>query len=144
MRYRVISGVMALTLATMAWGAEGRIYQEDGVAISGADPVAYFELGEARQGEAEHSYQWRGAEWRFINADHRERFADDPEKYAPEYGGWCAWAAAQGHAASTTPEAWKIVEGDLYLNYNANIQAKWERDIEGFIEKADANWPDIF
>lgn len=124
--------------------SDGRIYAEDGVAISGADPVAYFERGEATQGRPEHSYQWRGVEWHFANAEHRAMFADNPQKYAPEYGGWCAWAAARGDAAATTPEAWSIVDGKLYLNYSQGIQKRWERDPDGFIERADANWPDIF
>lgn len=137
-------GVSCLMLALTASAGEGRIYAEDGVAISGADPVAYFELGEAKQGSAEHSYEWRGVTWHFANAEHRGMFADNPEKYAPEYGGWCAWAAARGDAAATSPEAWAIVDGDLYLNYNQSIQQRWEKDREDFIARADEQWPDIF
>lgn len=139
-------------LAVLAWSvtvtayadAEGRIYTEDGVALGGTDPVAYFEMREPVQGSEQHSYQWRGAEWHFASAEHREQFAADPEAYAPEYGGWCAWAAAQGNAASTTPEAWSIVDGKLYLNYSQNIHARWQRDRAEFIESADENWPEIF
>jgi YHS domain-containing protein len=130
--------------APAALAGEGRIYTEDGVAISGADPVAYFEAGAAKQGSAAHSYEWRGAEWHFTSAQNRRMFKRNPEKYAPQYGGWCAWAAARGDAAATSPEAWKIVNGKLYLNYDQQIQKRWEKDIEGFITKADENWPDIF
>lgn len=142
--HRLMIMVAALLSTGLAGAAEGRIYTEDGVAISGADPVAYFELGEAKQGSPDHSFEWRGAEWHFMNAEHRELFADNPEKYAPKYGGWCAWAAARGDAAATSPQAWSIVDGDLYLNYNQSIQKRWEKDAEGFIKQADAHWPDIF
>ncbi|MFO7857780.1 MAG: YHS domain-containing (seleno)protein [Ectothiorhodospiraceae bacterium] len=139
-------------LAALAWSVvgpafaagEGRIYTENGVALGGTDPVAYFEMQEAVQGSEQHSYEWRGAEWHFASAEHREQFAADPESYAPEYGGWCAWAAAQGNAASTTPEAWSIVDGKLYLNYSKNIHARWQGNRAEFIESADENWPEIF
>jgi YHS domain-containing protein len=140
-QWLVAVGLISASGAVMG---EGRIYAEDGVAISGADPVAYFELGEATQGSSEHSYEWRGVEWHFANPDHRAMFAENPEKYAPEYGGWCAWAAARGDAAATSPQAWAIEDGDLYLNYNQSIQTRWEKDVQGFIERADDQWPDIF
>jgi len=114
-----------------------------GVAIDGYDPVAYFTQGEPVKGESAHAYDWNGAEWRFASAEHLEMFKAAPEKYAPAYGGYCAWAVSQGYTASIDPEAWKIVDGALYLNYDRKIQQRWEGDIPGFIEAADANWPKI-
>lgn len=144
-RYLFRTAVLAVAVLLPGLAsADGQIYTEDGVALGGTDPVAYFSAGEPQSGSAEHSYQWRGAEWHFVSERHRQRFAENPQAYAPEYGGWCAWAAARGDAAPTSPEAWKIVDGELYLNYDQEIQARWESDIEGFIEAADQHWPDIF
>jgi len=113
------------------------------VAIKGYDPVAYFTDGEPVEGKSEHSYEWHGAEWHFASAEHRDMFAADPEKYAPQYGGYCAWAVAQGKTAGIDPEAWKIVDGKLYLNYNKKIQSRWEKDAETNIAAADENWPKL-
>ena len=84
-----------------------------------------------------------GCAWRFANAENRDRFAADPEAYAPQYGGYCAWAVSQGYTASTDPAAWKIVDGKLYLNYSADVQKRWQSDEAGNIAKADANWPRV-
>ena len=84
-----------------------------------------------------------GATWYFACAENRDRFAADPERYAPQYGGYCAWAVAHGYTAKIDPEAWKIVDGKLYLNYSKDVQADWAEDIPGNISKGDANWPKI-
>lgn len=114
-----------------------------GVAIEGYDPVAYFTDGRPVAGSKEHTFDWRGATWRFATAEHRDLFAAEPEKYAPQYGGYCAWAVANGYTASIDPEAWKIVDGKLYLNYDKDVQKKWSEDIPGNIAKGDANWPGL-
>jgi hypothetical protein len=89
----------------------------------------------------EFSHQWQGATWRFASAQNRERFAADPRKFAPQYGGYCAYGVANNYAVSVDPAAWRIVDGKLYLNYSKGVQADWNRDIPGYIGKADANWP---
>ena len=114
-----------------------------GVAIEGHDPVAYFTEGKPVEGKSEFTAEWKGAKWRFASAENKALFEKEPEKYAPQYGGYCAWAVAQGETAGIDPQAWKIVEGKLYLNYNKEIQAKWEQDIPGNIKKADQNWPKV-
>ncbi len=114
-----------------------------GVAIQGIDPVAYFTQGRPVEGSKAFEHQWRGATWRFANAEHRDRFAADPERYAPKYGGYCAWAVSQGYTADIDPEAWTIVEGRLYLNYSKSVQARWAADMEARIRQADANWPKL-
>lgn len=111
------------------------------LALDGYDPVAYFSEGRPVPGLEAHELEWQGATWRFASAEHRTRFESRPEQYAPRYGGYCAWAMAQGREASGDPRFWKIVEGRLYLNYDASVQKKWEADIPGFIERADENWP---
>ena len=111
-----------------------------GLALKGYDPVAYFTLGRPVKGDARLTFEWKGATWRFSTTEHRNAFVAEPERYAPSYGGYCAWAMSQGRLANIDPEAWKIVSGKLYLNYNDDIQKRWERDIPGFIAKADAAW----
>ena len=112
-------------------------------AIKGYDPVAYFTEGRPVKGSGEFEYEWMGADWRFASAENRNAFAADPEKYAPQYGGYCAYAVSQGTTADIDPEAWKIVDGRLYLNLSRDVQTIWERDVPGYIQRADANWPKI-
>ncbi len=117
------------------------IYAAGGVAIRGTDPVAYFSEGKPVAGSAEFSHSWKGVDWHFSSAENRDRFAADPESFAPRYGGYCAWAVANGYTASTVPEAWHIEDGKLYLNYSLGVRGKWLKDIPGNIERADGNWP---
>lgn len=114
-----------------------------GVAIKGYDPVAYFAGKRPVQGIPEFEYIWRGARWRFTNATDLEAFSRDPEKYAPMYGGYCAYAVSQGKVADIDPEAWTIFEGRLYLNLNKDVQKLWEKDMRTYIRLADKNWPRI-
>ena len=94
-------------------------------------------------GSPEFAYDWMGATWHFSTAENRDTFAADPDAYAPQYGGYCAYAISDGYTASTAPEAWKIVDGKLDLNFSRRIQRRWERDIPGRIESANANWPSV-
>lgn len=112
-------------------------------AIKGYDPVAYFTDGKPVEGKKEFEHEWMGAKWYFATAANRDLFKADPEKYAPRYGGYCAYAVAMGKTADIDPNAWKIVDGKLYLNYNQEIQAKWLEDVPGYIQKADMNWPGV-
>jgi len=114
-----------------------------GVAIKGYDPVAYFTDAKPVKGESDYSFEWNGARWQFASAAHRDAFKAAPEKFAPQHGGYCAWAVSQGHTASIDPAAWKIVNAKLYLNYSADVQKKWATDIPGNIAKADENWPKL-
>ena len=113
------------------------------VAVGGHDPVAYFTDGKPVEGSSEFTTEYKGATFRFATRENLEQFEADPDRYAPQYGGYCAWAVSQGYTAPIDPAAWKIVDGKLYLNYNDDIQQKWEQDIPGFIESANANWPSV-
>ncbi len=113
------------------------------VAADGYDVVAYFTRGEAVEGSDEYTHEWRGAEWHFVNEDHLERFRADPEKYAPAYGGYCAYAVAEGTAEAGDPRAWTIHEGRLFFNYDDGVQARWDKDREAYIAAADRKWPDM-
>lgn len=114
-----------------------------GVAIKGYDPVAYFTDGKPEKGSSDFAHDWNGAEWRFASAAHRDLFKADPVKYAPQFGGYCAWAVSRGYTAGIDPDAWKIVNGRLYLNYNAKVQSQWAENIPGNIAKGEENWPKI-
>ncbi|WP_425409225.1 YHS domain-containing (seleno)protein [Hyphococcus sp.] len=112
-------------------------------AVDGYDAVSYFENSAPAKGSKDFSYQYNGAEWRFATAENLEAFKSDPDKYAPQYGGYCAWAVSQGYTARGNPENWTIVDDRLYLNYNDEIQKRWEKDIPGFVALAEENWPSV-
>jgi YHS domain-containing protein len=111
------------------------------LAIEGTDPVGYFTEGRPVRGDRAHALMWRGVEWRFSSPETLAAFEADPVRYAPQYGGWCAWAVAEGYTAPTTPEAWAVVDGKLYLTHSRSTQRRWKRDIPGNVERANANWP---
>ena len=132
-----------LAVLAPAHAKEPGIYAEDGIAIDGTDAVAYFTQGKPVAGSPEYAHEWMGATWRFSTEENRAKFAADPEAYAPQYGGYCAYAVSEGYTASTVPDAWKIVDGKLYLNYSRGVQRRWERNIPERIEAANANWPAV-
>jgi len=136
--------MLLLGVATSAMAAKvDPVYQHGGLAIRGYDPVAYYQQSAPVKGSSQFSYQLRGATWLFASAENRDRFQAEPEHYAPQYGGYCAYAVSKGRTASIDPEAWKIADGRLYLNYSKGVQKKWEQDVPGNIVKADRNWPDL-
>jgi YHS domain-containing protein len=112
----------------------------DDVAIKGYDTVAYFTAGKAIKGDESFTFQWHGMTWYFLTKENRDLFATSPEKYAPQYDGYCAWAMTEARKAKTDPEVWKIVNGKLYLNCSRTAYGKWSKDIPGNITKADTNW----
>ncbi|OUR76503.1 hypothetical protein A9Q83_14270 [Alphaproteobacteria bacterium 46_93_T64] len=114
-----------------------------GVAAEGYDVVSYFKDSKAVEGTSGHSVKWQDVEWLFSSAANKQAFSDNPEKFAPQYGGYCAYAVAIGATASIDPEAWKIVDGKLYLNYSKGVQNTWEQNISGYIKSANGHWPNI-
>lgn len=115
-----------------------------GVAIEGYDTVAYFTDGQAEKGSEDFTYDWLGATWLFSNAEHRDLFAAQPVKYAPQYGGHCSLGTAFGEStANIDPEAWSIVDGKLYLQYSKSGREEWERDRAERIAAADQKWPEV-
>ncbi len=119
------------------------VFADRGLAIRGFDPVAYFTEARPVRGQAAFTHAWGGTTWRFASAANRDRFAADPAAFAPQYGGFCAFAVSEGYDAPIDPSAWKIVDGKLYLNYDRGVQRRWEADIPGRIAKGDANWPSV-
>jgi YHS domain-containing protein len=137
-----LMGATAALAADSTGGKYNSVYA--GLGAKGYDPVAYFTDGEPVQGSKQHSYDWKGVTWLFASAEHRDLFTAAPEKYAPQYGAYCSWGVAQGKLFDVDPvNAWKIVDGKLYMNFNSDIQAAWEKDIPGFIAKAEQNWPSL-
>ena len=114
-----------------------------GTAIEGYDPVAYFTQGMPVEGSDAYTHDWRGATWKFSSQENLELFKSDPEAYAPQYGGYCAYAVAKGSTASIDPEAWAIVDGKLYLNYSQSVQQTWQADRDTYLQQSEANWPSI-
>lgn len=109
-------------------------------ALRGFDPVAYFTEGKPVKGMEKYSFQWKNATWLFSSKENLDAFSQDPGKYAPQYGGYCAYGMSEGHKAPTDPNAWTIVEGKLYLNYSPKVKELWIKDPAHRIEMADKNW----
>ncbi len=114
-----------------------------GVAINGYDPVAYFTEGKPVEGSSDFTTEWMGATWHFSSAENRDMFVAAPEDYAPQYGGYCAFAVSYGSTASTVPEAWTVHNGKLYLNFSLGVRDRWRADIDERIALADKNWPGV-
>jgi len=146
-RNRFVSvGALLCLLSFAAIAADPPIFSNKHGAIRGADPVAYYSLESgtrAVMGTDEFTYEWMGATWKFSNAENRDLFIADPEKYAPEYGGYCAFAVSHNFTKSIKPNEWEIVDGKLYLNYNRTAHKKWARDKSASIVRGDENWPTV-
>ncbi|PZO01446.1 MAG: hypothetical protein DCF30_07430 [Hyphomicrobiales bacterium] len=113
----------------------------EGVAIGGYDPVAYFREGGPRKGSPNHVVKHGGATWHFVSAENRALFAADPERYKPAYGGFCAYGTSRGYLVKIEPEAWSIVDGRLYLNYDLGVRKTWARDTATYLARSERNWP---
>ena len=119
------------------------VFSTNNGAIDGYDPVAFFLEGKPVKGEPKFSEVWHGATWHFSSQENLEAFRADEEKYAPQYGGYCAYGTANGHKAPTQPDAWALVDGKLYFNYSKDVQVKWFKNQKELIEAADKNWPEV-
>ncbi|TKB99005.1 YHS domain-containing (seleno)protein [Pedobacter cryophilus] len=119
---------------------EKAVFQTKEGAIKGYDAVAYFKENKAVKGNEKYSYLWKDALWLFSNKENLKAFKSHPEKFEPQFGGYCAYGYAKGHAAPVDPNAFKIVDGKLYLNYNSDVQQLWNKDIQGFINDALKNY----
>ncbi len=138
-------GLAAALLLSLPAGAADPVYTGyfSSTALDGYDAVAYFTEGRPVKGSAEFEYEWRGATWRFAGPEHLEAFSSDPEAFAPQYGGYCAYAVANDATAPGDPEVWRVVDGKLYLNVNQSIGKLWAQDIPGYIARADSSWPGL-
>jgi hypothetical protein len=141
----VLAALFALAVAAVGPAAAlepiNRTAEE--LALDGYDAVAYFDEGKPLKGSTQYTHRWQGATWRFATAARRDRFAAEPERFAPQFGGYCAWAVSHGYTADADPEAWAIVDGKLYLNYNRDVQKEWSADRAALIVAGNANWPKL-
>ncbi len=135
LKYFVISALLFIGLVT---GAKADLF-----AVKGYDVVAYFTQSKPLEGQAAYQAVYEGKTYQFASSEHLALFKMDPAKYIPAYGGYCAYAMSTGQKAPIDPEAWKIVEGKLYLNYSQSVQDLWQADIPGHIRSADTHWQKI-
>ena len=137
---RNLAAVISLLVFTASASAELMNARPGGVAVKGYDVVAYFTKGAPVRGDEKIELVWRDVRWRFSNEQHRTLFEADPERYAPRYGGFCAGGVALGRTSPIDPEAFVIVEGKLYLNFDAPTAEEVRANPEVILPKADANW----
>lgn len=109
-------------------------------AINGYDPVTYFTAGQVAKGDKSYTYSWKNATWYFSSAENLELFKSNPEKYAPQFGGYCAFAVSKGFTANTDPDAFKIINGKLYLFADKNVLEKWVEGGDESFKKCEENW----
>lgn len=133
-------GLTLLFLST-AHAQKSSIFNSADGAINGYDPVAYFTENKAVKGDKQYKYEWNASTWYFSSQQNMNTFKASPDRYIPQYGGYCAYGLANGHKAPTDPQAWLITDGKLYLNYNKNVQQKWKEKREENIKVADELWP---
>lgn len=143
-RFTLLIGMLLSAIAFPASADSDSFYTSwrDNVAVGGYDVVSFYS-GKPLEGKDQFSQAYMDAEWKFSSRANRDLFRTNPEAFVPQYGGYCAWAAANGKLAKGSPEHWHVRDGKLYLNFNKRIQKKWNADIPGFIKKADWNWPEL-
>lgn len=122
---------------------KAEIFSTNGKAIRGYDVIAFFAESKPVQGNESFSYNWKDVTWLFSSRENLELFKTNPETYAPQYGGYCAYGMSGGYKAPTVIETWKILDGKLYFNYSLKVQELWNKDQPGFIQKADLNWEKV-
>jgi YHS domain-containing protein len=137
------AGLLLAFAATTSLQAQAVNTDKTGLALYGYDAVAYQTDSSARKGSEEFTAMYDGATYRFATAANRDAFQAAPDKYLPAYGGYCAYGVTRGYKVKIDPEAFRVVEGRLYLNYDKDVQAKWLKDIAAYIAKANANWPEL-
>lgn len=140
---RTATSIFLIVFCFIATAQKNPVYTTNDGAIKGYDPVAYFKQGEPVKGSESFSFEWTGVKWRFSSQENLEAFKAEPEQYAPQFGGYCAYAVGNGYTYESSPMAWRIVDGKLYLNYSKGIQKKWEENRDKLIKQAEVNWPRV-
>jgi len=140
MKKSILVGSIFLFAGLSLFGQKSETFVQSGKAIRGYDPVAYFSDGKPVKGEEKLMYNWNNAYWYFSTQQNLDLFKASPEKYAPQYGGYCAYGLSNGYKAPTDADAWTIENGKLYLNYNTEVREMWSKQKKERIEKADKNW----
>ena len=141
--FLALFAVLVAAPASAAPAAPAVYVNSAGLGAQGHDPVAFFTEGKPVKGSASYELKWNGAKWRFASAQSLAAFTADPARYAPQFGGYCAWAVSQHYLAPGDPNFWKIVDGKLYLNANGRAKQLWEADQAEAIARGHANWPAV-
>lgn len=136
----VIGVALAINACSRTTETIGFNVDADGSALRGYDAVAYFAVSNAVKGDPKYSFVWKGTKWLFSSEENMKKFQADPESFAPQYGGYCSYAVSEGYTANGDPEAWKVVDGKLYLNYSPAVKEMWEKEQKTRIGKGDQNW----
>lgn len=140
--------ILALFVATGVFAQQKEtplpaIFSPGGIALRGYDPVSYFTEGKPARGDSSISIMHEGVTWRFASVRNKESFQANPAAYMPQYGGYCAFGMSRGYKAPTEADAWTLVDGKLYFNYNTKVRESWNKDQKTYIDKADQNWPAV-
>jgi hypothetical protein len=139
---RILFG-LSLFISANLLAQQDEIYLKENFAIGGYDVVAYFKEAKPVKGIASNAVIYKNVNWIFSSKENADLFKANPGKYEPQYGGYCAFGCSRGYKAKTNPDAWTIVDGKLYLNYNTDVRDTWNKDQQGYIKKADTNWINI-
>ncbi|WP_437373073.1 YHS domain-containing (seleno)protein [Maribacter litoralis] len=137
---RLMLGTVFLMTLSCNDAQESKVFSEEGKALKGYDPVAFFTEHKPVLGNEAFTYTYNDALWLFASESNLNKFKNNPDKYLPQYGGYCAFGMSKGYKAPVEIETWSIVEGELYFNYNKDVQKKWSKDQENLIDIADENW----
>ncbi len=140
---KIVFTLLLTAVSFMVMAQKPEIFSTSEGAIRGYDPVTYFTDTVPKKGTSEFTVDYKGAQWHFVSATNAALFKANPEKYTPQFGGYCAFGMSRGYKAETQPDAWTLVDGKLYLNYNMKVRAEWNKKQTEFIEKAAANWMKI-
>lgn len=133
--------ILVLLFTGSVFAQEKAIYEKNGSAINGYDPVAYFTENKAVEGKETFNVVWNETKWLFSSQANLDAFKANPTKYAPQFGGFCAFGVSENHKSPTDPNAWTIVDDKLYLNYSSKVKELWSKDIPTRIKKANDYWP---
>jgi YHS domain-containing protein len=143
MKRFLIIAALAFITTVQAQAQQSEIFAPGGKAIKGYDPVAFFKESKPVKGSDKFQYKWKDATWLFSTNENLEAFKADPEKYAPQYGGYCAYGTSQGHKAPTQTDTWTVLNDKLYFNYNDKVKELWTKDQANLIKAADEKWPEV-
>jgi YHS domain-containing protein len=141
---KILSFVLLTIFLVVQMNAQQKqVFSKNNIAVNGYDVVAYFTQSKPVKGNEEYIVNWKENKWFFSTAEHAALFKANPRKYTPQFGGYCAYGCSRGYKAKTDPEAWSIVNGKLYLNYNQQVRETWSKDVESCIKKAETAWDAI-
>jgi hypothetical protein len=135
--------ISAICLARAATAQSSEVFAPSGIAINGYDPVAFFTESKPMKGLTGFSCNWKNVQWNFISQANLDTFKSSPEKFAPQFGGYCAYGTSQGHKAPTQVDTWTIVNEKLYFNYNMKVKGLWDKNRMPLIDSANVKWPSI-